>query len=140
MIEKIKIIPNDKDKAKFDKKVIENNSFLEQIKEEKEIMLLNIIRIIISDYDEYPNIQHKYNISYLEKYMNYKYGMKDGKHNKMVLEYKLIDNSDIIKIFGITFVNKNKENCFLFINNKILELNDNINIKDIFMKKIIIII
>jgi len=135
LIEKIKIIPNDRDKTKFYKKEIENHSFLRQIKEEKELTLLHIIRIIISDYDEYPNFQHKENISYLEKYMNYKYGMKNGKHNKMVLEYELIDNSDMIKVFGITFVNINKEKCFLFINNKILELNENINIKDIFNEK-----
>ena len=135
LIEKIKILHNDNDKTKLEKKEIENHSFLRQIKEEKELTLLHIIRIIISDYDEYPNFQHKENISYLEKYMNYKYGMKNGKHNKMVLEYKLIDNSDIIKIFGTTFVNINKEKCFLFINNKILELNENINIKDIFNEK-----
>ena len=46
----------------------------------------------------------------------------------------LVDNFELneIKIFGEHFVNNNKENCFLLINGKIIELTSYINLYDIF--------
>ena len=41
--------------------------------------------------------------------------------NKIKLIYN-IDNEKKIKIFGKRFVDNNKKNCFLIINNKILEI------------------
>ena len=54
--------------------------------------------------------------------MNYKYGNKDGKKlNKFNLEYKLTDEN-IIKLFGSKFIENNKDNSFLVINNKYFDL------------------
>ena len=126
--EKFKFVPDDKDKNIMNKIKIEtNDSFTEKIQEDCEKKLLFIIDIIINDYDNYPNYNHIENILYLEKYLYCRYGRKDGeKPNIMKLEYKK-QNINKIDIFGKIFVENNKDNCFLKINNHLIELTDEIN-------------
>jgi len=115
--------------------VAKDNSYVDAINEIKEKSLLNLIDIIIFDYDNFPNYRHRENISYLEKYMNYQYGNKDGKKlNTFNLEYKLTDGNKI-QLFGYKFIENNKDNCFLVINNKYFDLSSYIYYKDIFVDK-----
>ena len=107
------------------------NYVINDLNKKKEKELLNIIDIIISDYDNFPNYRHIENISFLEKYMNYNYGKK---LNVFTLEYKLTDE-DKIQLFGDIFIENNKDNCFLVINNKYFDLNKYIYYKDIFEDK-----
>ena len=84
--------------------IAKDNSYIDAINEIKEKNLLNLIDIIIFDYDNFPNYRHKENISYLEKYMNYKYGNKNGeKLNTFNLDYKLTDENKI-QLFGYKFI------------------------------------
>ena len=105
----------------------ENNN--EEINEEESS--LNLFSIIINDYQNYPNYNHIETISNIEKYVSYFF----GDCNKIYLKYEF--NKEDIKynsfeLFGVIFINNNKENLFLFINEKIHELNRYINISDIF--------
>ena len=93
----------------------------EKKEEQLEKELFKIIYIIINDYNNYPNYTHIQNLSYIEKYINYRYGKN---LNKLNLEY--VFNEDNIEILGDMFVKKNKENCFLVINNSIITELENI--------------
>ena len=97
---------------------------------EKEFYL-DLFIIVLYDYYNYPNYNHFQTISNIEKFIIFYY----GEYNEMKLSYKLeSDNlkNNSIKLFGNDFVNNNKENCFLIIKEKILELNRLINLFDIF--------
>ena len=50
------------------------------------------------------------------------------------MNYEINDDSNLnkIEIFGENFVNNNKENCFLIINKKILDLKRSICLNDVF--------
>ena len=61
--------------------------------------------------------------------------------NKFVMKYNYnssgedfpnLNNNKILKIFGQKFVENNKNNCFLYINEKMLELNEYIDINNIY--------
>ena len=91
----------------------------------------NIFTIIFDDYKNYPNFNHIKTISNLEKYFIFYY----SDYNELNLKYKfeeedIKDNS--IELFGEIFVNNNKENCFLIINENIFDLCRFIHLYEIF--------
>ena len=50
-------------------------------------------------------------------------------NNEMIIEYKIIDNEKIIKIFGTKFVQHNKDKCKLISKNKEFNLLEKINVE-----------
>ena len=51
-------------------------------------------------------------------------------NNEIIIEYKIIDNEKIIKIFGKEFVENNKDKCLLISKNKKNNLEEKIYIGD----------
>ena len=99
---------------------------------------IDLLSIFIYEYINYPNYNLLKNISNAEKFAILLF--KD--FNKINLKYDINEKNikdDSIKLFKDIFVNNNKENCFLLINEKILELSDYIKISDILGIKNIII-
>ena len=91
---------------------------------------IDLLSIFIFEYINYPNYNLLKNISNAEKFAILLF--KD--FNKINLKYDINEKNikdDSIKLFKDIFVNNNKENCFLLINEKILELSDYIKISDI---------
>jgi len=91
----------------------------------------DLFSIIIDDYKNYPNYNHIETISNLEKYISLFF----DDYNEIILKYEF--NKENIKynsleLFGEVFVNNNKENCFLIINEKIMGLDKYIQLSDIF--------
>ena len=91
---------------------------------------------MINDYLNYPNIIHNYNVKNIIKFMidfyfPNKFVMKYN-YNSSLDDLPNIDNKKILKIFGQKFVENNENNCFLFINEKMLELKEYIDISDIY--------
>ena len=122
-------IENDINKEEMFNIMNENNDF--EKNEEEEYYSLNLFSIIIDDYKNYPNYNHIETISNVEKYVSLSF----GDYNEINLKYKF--NKENIKyksleLFGEVFVNNNKENCFLIINEKIMELNRYIRLSEIF--------
>ena len=98
---------------------------------DEEYYSLNLFSIIIDDYKNYPNYNHIETISNLEKYISFSF----GDYNEINLKYEFNEeniNFNSLEIFGEIFVNNNKENCFLIINEKIMELSRYINLSDIY--------
>ena len=96
-----------------------------------EFNFINLFTIIIKDYLDYPNYNHIDTISNLEKFVNlYLVDYNEIKLNYEFQEENIKDNS--IYLFGEQFVNNNKENCFLIIKDKIMDLNQSIKLTDIF--------
>ena len=96
-----------------------------------EYYYINLFTIILNDYLNFPNANLIETISDIEIYLILTF----HDYNKIYLNYEfLVDNFELneIKIFGEHFVNNNKENCFLLINEKIIELTSYINLYDIF--------
>ena len=92
---------------------------------------LNLFRIIINDYINYPNYNLIETISNVENYISFVF----NDYNQINLKYKfkeenIKDNS--IELFGEQFTNNNKEKCFLLINEKIIELSRIIKLDQIF--------
>ena len=121
-------IKNDINEEELLKTINDINKF-ENNKEED--YTSDLISIIVDDYKNYPNYNHIETISNLEKYISLSF----DDYNEILLKYKF--NKENIKynsleLFGEVFVNKNKENCFLIINEKIMELDKYIKLSDIF--------
>ena len=99
--------------------------------DEFEFYLISLLSVILDDSQNYPNINHIETISNAEKFITLIF----NDYNEIKLKYK-IGEDDIyynkIELFGNIFINNNKQNCFLIINKKILELNRFINLNDIF--------
>ena len=92
---------------------------------------INLFKIIIKDYQDYPNFNHIETINNLEKFVNYY--LSD--YNEINLNYEFNEENikdDSIELFGKEFFFNNKENCFLIINEKIMDLNHTIKLNDIF--------
>ena len=109
--------------------IIDDNNN-EEINDE-EYFSLNLFSIIIDDYKDYPNYNHIETISNLEKYISFSF----GDFNEINLKYEFNEENiqfNSLELFGEIFVNNNKENCFLLINEKIMELSRYINISDIY--------
>ena len=100
---------------------------------EEEYFYINLFTIILNDYENYPNFNHIITILNIEKFIVLYY----GEFNKIQLIYKF-DKKNIkdnkLEIFGRKFVEKNKENCFMIINEKNMELSRFITLFDIFGK------
>ena len=108
---------------------------LDLIENSKEIIeeenYLQLFSIILKDYNYYPNFYHIKNITKIKDYINYFY----DKFNEMEIIYKFEKNMisyNKIQLFGEQFVNNNKKNCFLIINDKFIELKAIIDLEEIF--------
>ena len=140
---------NDINNNKIDKINAEENQY-NILDGEEENELINIMKYLYNkdDYVEYifdyknlnkiilynnHNFSHhnlSETISNFEKYIVYLYGdCNIIKLNYKITEENIQDNS--IKLFGKEYVNNNKENCFLIINEKIMDLSHSIKLTDI---------
>ena len=80
------------------------------------------------------NINNNYNLKNNNENLNgintniiFKNSNKITKLNEISIRYLINENEEGIRLFGEEFVNNNKENCFLTLNNKDYELCDYIN-------------
>ena len=83
------------------------------------------------DFINYPNYNHLETISSAEKFAVWLF----GDFNKINLKYDINQKnfiSNSLKLFKDIFVNNNKENCFLSINEKIIDLKKSIKLSDFF--------
>jgi len=95
-----------------------------------EFNFINLFKIIIKGYQDFPNYNIIKTILSLEKFVNLY--LLDT--NKIKLNYRITEENiqyNIIKLFGKEFANNNKENCFLIINEKIMDLSHSIKLTDI---------
>ena len=90
-----------------------------------------LFNIIINSNKDYPNYEYRKIISNCEKYANLYY----EDFNKIKLKYEF-NEEDIkegeIQLFGVKFVNTNRDNCFLIINRKLYGLKAKIKLSKIF--------
>ena len=88
---------------------------------EGERNFINLFKIIINDYENYPNYNLLKTIENLERFATLYF----IDSNIINLSYEFVEeniiNKSEMKFFGDNFVDNNKENCFLIINNKILD-------------------
>jgi len=85
--------------------------------------------IILSDYKNYPNIEYVETILNIEKFVVFAF--KD--FNEINLKYEFKKENiikDSLEFFGELFVKKNKENCFLIINDIMQDLKHYIPLSD----------
>lgn len=85
--------------------------------------------IILSDYKNYPNIEYVETILNIEKFVVFAF--KD--FNEINLKYEFKKENiikDSLEFFGELFVKKNKENCFLIINDIMQDLKQYIPLSD----------
>jgi len=97
---------------------------------DNEYFYINLFSIILNDYVNFQNINHIETIENIEIYIILSF----HDYNEIKLNYEINENninSNEIEIFGENFVINNKENCFLIINEKIMDLNRFINLNDI---------
>ena len=107
--------------------IINNN---EQLLD-KNNLIKKFIKTILDDFDDYPNYKHIEIISNLEKFAVFNF--KD--YNEINLHYEINEENikeNKIEIFGGKFVDNNKENCFLIINECLIDLDRYINLEEIF--------
>ena len=126
-----KFLCNNKDKNNWNKsqdldEILSIESQIE-VDDSFEEDYLNIFLIILNDYSIFPNNKHIINIDNFIKFFENFY----FKNNYLIIYYKYI-GGEKIKLFGEKFVNNNKDNCYLIINEKYFELKSYINIKDIY--------
>ena len=100
--------------------------------EEGDYTYINLFKIIIKNYENFPHYNLLKTISNIERIASL-YFMD---YNEIKLNYKFekenIKDNFNVDILGQIFVNNNKEKCFLIIKQKIMELNKEINLKDFF--------
>ena len=114
----------------------ENNNY--EFNEENIYYCTNLFDIILDDYQNYPNFNHIETISNIGKYVILYF----DDYNEINLRYEFHEEdikNNTLELFGEKFVKNNKENCFLVIDENIIELNQFINLSDIFNKIEIII-
>ena len=100
---------------------------------DKDDYIKKLFKIILFDFDNYPNCNQFKTISNLERFATFYF--KD--YNEINLHYEFNEENiknKKVELFGGKFVNNNKENCFLIINENIIELEREINLEDIFGK------
>ena len=91
----------------------------------------NLVEIIIYNYENYQHHNLIETISNFEKYIIF----MNEEYNEIKLNYEFNEENikdDSIELFGKEFFFNNKENCFLIINEKIMDLNHTIKLNDIF--------
>ena len=124
---------NNKGEIKNEINNIMNNINNEEL-DENDFYLINLLSIILDDSQNYPNFSHIKTISNIEKFVILYF----KKYNEIKLKYEFeeenINNNNEIELFGSKFVEKNKQKCFLIINEKTMEFNRLINLKSIFKK------
>ena len=93
---------------------------------------INLFKIIINEYENFPNYKLIKTISNIERFASLYF----IDSNIINLNYEFIEknikNNSTEELLGEIFVNNNKENCFLVIKDQIMELVKNINIINIF--------
>ena len=98
---------------------------------DEEYYIINLISIIVDDFQNYPNYELNKIISNLEKFIFLYY----GNYQELDLQYEF-EKEDInnysVNILGKKFVDINKEKCFLIIEEKLLDTNNSICLKDIY--------
>ena len=105
-------------------KIDDNENF------EKNECYIDFLTLIIFNFFNFPNNNLLKTISNAEKFLVLLF--KD--FNEINLKYDIKTKNikdDSLKIFKDIFVNNNEEHCFLLINQKILDLNDYIQLSDI---------
>ena len=103
-----------------------------EIYEEGNYNFINLFKIIINDYKNFPNYNNIKTISNIERFaLLYFHDYNEIKLNYEFYEDNIKDNYEV-ELFGEIFVNNNKENCFLIIKENIMELVNSINLKNIF--------
>jgi len=142
------------DESKENENIIENNISINNenyneiiniknesnfdIYEDDKYNYINLFKMIIKDYENFPNYNHLKTISNIERFASlyfidcnfYKLNYEFNKEN--------IKDNSMVDIFGDIFVNNNEKKCFLIIKEKILELNKEIDLKDFFDLEFII--
>ena len=116
--------------------LIEINDQIEESEESNKQYYFELFQIILNDYSNYPNYIHFDIISNIENFIIYFY----EKPNEMKLTYEFnkdILNNNNIELFGDIFVDNNNEECFLVINDKILNLKKSIKLEDVFDNKLL---
>ena len=111
-----------------------NNDFLSllSIKNESiiEESIQELINIIISDYEDFPNYKHIDIISNIENFVNLNYETC----NEIILKYEINqnmkNNDEKVELFGEKFINNNAEKSFIVINEKIMNLKNDYDLFD----------
>ena len=91
---------------------------------------IDLLSLIIITFMNYPNYNLIKSISNAEKIAVLLF----ENSNKINLKYDVYEkniNNNSFKLFSNIFVNNNNENCFLLINEKILDLSDRIKLSDV---------
>ena len=99
---------------------------------DEEYNYLNLFTIILYDYETHPNYNHIDTILNIEKFILL--SLRDYNEIKLKYEFKKenINEDSSVEILGVKFVNNNKENCFLVVNELIMELSSEVKLSDIF--------
>ena len=111
-----------------------NNENINNENNNNEIMninYINLFKIIFNNYENFPNYNLLETISNIERFVTFYF----KEYNEIDLHYEFNEENiedTIVKLFDKKFVNNNKENCFLIIKEKIMELNEEIDLKNIF--------
>ena len=125
------IITNeDKDKFKnYIINIMKKNNNDELLDEE--YYLINLFAIIVDDFQNYPNYKLNEIISNLEKFIILYYD--NFQKINLKYEFKKEDiKDDSVNIFGEKFFKNNKEKCFLVINGNLMNINNSIDLKNIY--------
>ena len=119
--------------GKINKNIIENENKINYEIEKDYYCLPNLSskeKLIYLNYKCFDDIQY-------EKLIDFPFNeLKNEFENQITIEYKITDNCSKIKIFGKEFVINNYNYCKIYYNNKELDLQEDLEIKD---KDIVII-
>ena len=99
--------------------------------DENDCFLMNLLTIILDDSQNYPNFSHTKTIINVDNFLILYY----KQYNEIKLKYEFEEENikdNKIRLFGESFVEHNKQKCFLIINKNIMELNSLIDLKYIF--------
>ena len=99
---------------------------------DEEYYYINLFTIIIYDYENHPNYNHIDTIVNIEKFVL----LSQNDYNEIKLKYEFkeenINKDSNVEILGDRFINNNKENCFLVVNELIMKLSNKVNLSEIF--------
>ena len=97
---------------------------------EEEYNFINLFTIILNDYKNYPHFNHIKTISNIENFIIISFDSYEEINLKYLIDKENIINNSI-EILGEKFIKNNENNCFLIINEKIIDLNSTIKLDDI---------
>ena len=124
-------IYNINNESKEELKNMINNYDKHESNEEEENYYINLFSIIINDYINYLNFYLIETISNIEQFVAFYFG--DCNEINLQFEFNKEDiKNNSIEILGKNFVKNNKNNCFLIINDNIMELKRFIFLTDIY--------